>query len=235
MQCPLVAGYAAPAPAGACAVSSLLLPQCRSFISRDRSSPKRRHRTLFLCLFVPVTQVPTRGGCADAWSFVGDRHYEGQLRVLHGGDDTDDIRSGIRTPIRCFKPDGKHVCVRHRHWLLKYDTPSIRGGEVKRRAARCTNTGHRNEDIILAEMRSTTSSVFWPRSDRHLLPLRVGDRALASWTPSVRMCAFGDSGSATEFHDSVSESMTTMIASFISSPLRGVDSAPRRMCRLHHS
>ena len=48
---------------------------------------------------------------------VGDRHYDGQLRVLHSHENPDDFRSGVWIPIHCVKPNGKRVCTRRRHWL----------------------------------------------------------------------------------------------------------------------
>jgi len=47
---------------------------------------------------------------------VGDCHYEGQLRVLHAGENPDDFRSGRWIPTHCYRPDGKRVCVRRCHW-----------------------------------------------------------------------------------------------------------------------
>ena len=45
---------------------------------------------------------------------VGDRHYEGQLRVLHSHENPDDFRSGVWIPTHCFQPNGKRVCTRRR-------------------------------------------------------------------------------------------------------------------------
>ena len=48
---------------------------------------------------------------------VGDRHYEGEIRVLHAGENPDDFRSGTWIPTHCFRPDGKRVCIhRRRGW-----------------------------------------------------------------------------------------------------------------------
>ena len=48
---------------------------------------------------------------------VGDRHNEGEIRVLHAGESPDNFRSGTWIPIHCFRPDGKRVCVhRCRGW-----------------------------------------------------------------------------------------------------------------------
>ena len=44
---------------------------------------------------------------------------------------------------------------------------------------------------ILAEIRSTTSPIFWPRSVRDFLLLRVGDRALASRIQALLLQAAG--------------------------------------------
>ena len=48
---------------------------------------------------------------------VGDWHYEGQLRVLHSHENSDDFWSGVWIPMHCFQPNGKCVCTRRRHWL----------------------------------------------------------------------------------------------------------------------
>ena len=53
---------------------------------------------------------------------------------------------------------------------------------------RFTNTGHRNEVLILAEIRSTTFSVLWPRSGRDLRVLLVGDRV---WASRIQVCFAG--------------------------------------------
>ena len=47
---------------------------------------------------------------------VGDRQYEGQLRVLHAVENPDDFRSGHWIPVHCFRPDGKRTCVRRCWW-----------------------------------------------------------------------------------------------------------------------
>ena len=62
---------------------------------------------------------------------VGNRHYEGEIRVLHAGENRDDFRSGTRIPIHCFRPDGQRVYV-HRctGCRQQYDTSSIRVGSA---------------------------------------------------------------------------------------------------------
>ena len=55
---------------------------------------------------------------------------------------------------------------------------------------------------MLAEIRSTTSPIFWPRSDRDFLLLRVGDRALASRIQALLLQAAGRAMCTYVFHKS---------------------------------
>ena len=107
MQCLLLWLETAAALAGACAVSSPT-PAVQQIVAEETTQN--------------ITSTPVCAGDTGIdtqWERqrVGDRHYEGQLHVLHAGEDPDDFRSGIWIPTHCFRHDGKRVCVRRRHWL----------------------------------------------------------------------------------------------------------------------
>ena len=105
MQCLFLWQETAAAPAGVCAVSTPAPAVQQIFAEKTTQD-----------LVAPPV-------CATRWERqcevlrVGDRHHEGQLRVLHVGENPDDFRSGIWIPIRCFQPNGKGACTRRRHWL----------------------------------------------------------------------------------------------------------------------
>ena len=192
----------------------LLLLPCRSLISRNRSLPKRRHRTLFLRLFVPVTQASTPGGSANARSFAlataitrdscvfsmlvktlsisGQAH--GFLSVASSlmasacvSAAATGCKNMIPRPYRVVKRRGPEA-------LYKYWGTGTRTSFWPRSDRQLLQYFGRDQidnfSGILAETRSTTSPVFWPRSDRDPLLLRVGDRALASQpdAPCAHMC-----------------------------------------------
>ena len=157
----LVADTAA-APVGACAVSSPT-SAVQQIVAEETTQN--------------ITNTPVCAGDTgfDTWwerqsevLRVGDRHHEGEIRVLHAGENLDDFRSGRWIPTHCFRPDGK--CV----WF----SAGCPG--------RYTNTGHRNEDLILAVIRLTTSPIFWPRSVRDFRSDFVS--AVPFWRESQAEC-----------------------------------------------
>ena len=97
----LVTGYTAAAPAGACAVSSPT-PAVRQIVAVETTQD---------LVATPVCAGDI--GFDTRWEQqfevlrVGDRHYEGQLRVLHSHENPDDFKSGVWIPFRCFQPNGK--------------------------------------------------------------------------------------------------------------------------------
>ena len=107
----LVAGYAAPAPAGACAASSRAPAVPIPHIKEQIVAKETTQDFVYTPFCAGDTGFDTRWERQCEVLRVGDRHYEGQLRVLHAGENPVDFRSGTWTPIRCFKPDGKRVCV----------------------------------------------------------------------------------------------------------------------------
>ena len=107
----LEAGDTAAAPAAACAVSSRA-PAVQQKVAEETTQD---------LVATPVCAGDT--GFDTRWERqcevlrVGDRHYEGHLRVLHPSENPDDFRSSTWIPIRCFQPNGNGVCTRRRHWL----------------------------------------------------------------------------------------------------------------------
>ena len=107
----LVAGDTAAAPFGACAVSSPTL-DVQQIVAEEMTQD--------------LVATPVRAGDMGfdtRWEQqcevlrVGDRHSEGQLRVLHSQENPDDFRSGVWIPIHYFQPNCKRMCARRRHWL----------------------------------------------------------------------------------------------------------------------
>ena len=95
----LVAGDAAPAPACACAASSsaptVPIPHIQEQIGAEETTQD----------FVSTPVCAGDTGFDTRWERqcevlrVGDRHYEGQVRVLHAGENPDDFRSGTWIPL----------------------------------------------------------------------------------------------------------------------------------------
>ena len=71
-----------------------------------------------------------------------------------------------------------------------------------------------NFSSILAEIRATTSPIFWPKSVCDFLLLRVGDRALASRIQALLLQAAGRAMCAHVFY----KSYPSLHLSFVSTP-----------------
>ena len=73
---------------------------------------------------------------------IGDRHFEGEIRVLYAPENPDDFRSGRWIPTRCFRPDGKRARLDPEHlgklWTV-YEMATAGS------PGRYTNTGHMTE------------------------------------------------------------------------------------------
>ena len=128
-------------------------------------------------------------------------------------------------PTHCFQPNGKRVCTRRRTGCEKYDTLVHPGWFSAGVPVRNTKTGHRNEDLILAEIRLITSLVFWPRSDGDFLLLRVGDRALASRIQALLLQAAGRAMCACVFYKSYPSTLVCILSLFRHQPF-----VARRAC-----
>ena len=147
----------------------------------NRSLLKRRHRTLLLRLFVTVTWASRPGGNTNARSFAlatgitrDSSVFSTHLKTLTNSGQVFGSLFIVSSPMAS-------ACVPAAATGCENMIPRPYGVFQRRGSPRrYTNTGHRNEDLTLAEIRSTTSPVFWPRSVRDFLLLRFGNLALAS-------------------------------------------------------
>ena len=166
-----MAEYAAPAPAGACAAPSPALAVPIPHIQEQIVAKETTREFVSMPVCAGDTGFDTR------WRM---RQYEGQLHVLHAGENPDDFRSGHWIPFPCFRPmasahvsaaTGGKSMIPHPYGVVKRRGP----GALHKYWAQVRGPHSGRDEIdnfsgILAEI----------TSDRDLLLLRVGDRALAS-------------------------------------------------------
>ena len=153
---------------------------------------QRRSTTSHLRQSVPVTQASTPGGSANARSFALATAITRESSLMISGQ-------VVRYRLIVSGPMA-NACVSAAVTGFYKMIPRPYGVVQRRGPGRYTNTGHRNEDLILAEIRSTTSPEFWPRSVRDFFLLRVGDRALASRIQALLLQAAGRAMCADAFY-----------------------------------
>ena len=124
---------------------------------------------------------------------------KGEIRVLHAGDNPDDFRSGRWIPIHCFSPvasayvsaaaTGCNNMIPRPYGVVQRTGPgALYKYWVQERGLHFGRDQIDNFSGILAEIRSTNFPIFWQRSVRDFLELRVGDRALQA--AGRALCAY---------------------------------------------